>query len=484
MNWKFWQKPAEAQEAKSRSFKSAKVNRLSLGFDTAPKTLDQDLNADLVTLTARARNLSQNDDYVRRYLKVVKNNVVGPRGIELRAQYTMNGNPDKLAIDAVESAWKEWGKNPEVTGRMCWPDCQGLFVDHLARDGEACVLLQPTGPYGLQLQFVDPMNLGTRYSKVLSHEREVIMGVEVDRTYGKPTAYYIHVNESNQPDTFMFEGRNYRRIPAEFFLHCFKQEQVHQTRGVTPLASAIHRIKMLNGYEEAALVAARAGAAKMGFYQNSGDQQYEGDDEDTEGLIEDFEAGTMTRLPRGWDVKSFDTGYPNTDHRDYIKTVLRGIASGIGVSYNTLANDLEGVNFSSIRAGVLEDREEWKGAQTWISNALCSPVFEMWLDRAVALGRIKIKGQPISMKRIDDLKKVAWQGRRWDWVDPLKDIQANTQAIDYRLRSISDVIRERGQDPDDVFAEIQRDEDKLRELGIEVKVHDGNSLQNAEPGDS
>lgn len=470
-----------------REFKGAAADRLNFNFGTVPFPLDYDLKRDLVALTTRARWLSLNDDYVRRYMKVARNNIIGPRGIELRAQYMSGDTPNQQAIDAVESAWTEWSVTGvcDTTGKLSWVDCQNLFIDHMARDGEALVLIHPRGMYGTQIQFLDPLSLGVHYNDILSDSREVVMGVEIDRRFRRPTAYYIQEQHSNQPNTVFFEGKNYRRIPANLVLHCYRAEQVFQTRGYSPLASAIQRLKMLNGYEEAALVAARAGAAKMGFYSQTGDIPYEGDDEDADGaLLEDFEAGVMTKLPPGWDIKSFDTGYPNTDHSDYVKSVLRGIASGIGVSYNTLANDLEGVNFSSIRAGVLEDREEWKGAQAWVARSFCQPIFEQWLDRALYLGRIRNKGNAFRPERFDEFKRVTWQGRRWDWVDPYKDMQANESAIRHRIRSISDVIRERGQDPEEVFREIAQEQERLKSLGIEVNFNDGNSVPNAATEDA
>ncbi len=478
--------PEPEKKPRRRSFKSAKVDRLNFGMPTVPQPIDYDLQTQLYALTARARSLAQNDDYVRRYLRVAKNNIAGPRGIELRANYMApGGTPNKMLSDAVEAAWRDWSRKGmcEVSGRFSWVDAQHLVIEHLARDGEALIVMQPKGRYGFQLQFLDPMVLGVRYNQVLNSQREVVMGVEIDRQTRRPLAYYIHVNETNQPDTVFFEGKNYRRIRAEFVLHLYRQEQIFQTRGFSPLASAIMRLNMLNGYEDAALTAARAGAARMGFYEQTGDVPFEGDDEDSaEGLLEDFEAGTMTMLPRGYKVHAFETGWPNVDHADYVKAVLRGVASGIGVSYNTLANDLEGVNFSSMRAGVLEDREEWKNAQRWLADNFCQPVFEVWLDRALTLGLIRNKGQALTEARYDTLRDVTWQGRRWDWVDPQKDIQANTTAIDYRIRSISDVIREQGRDPDEVFAEIKRDEERLAEMGIEV-IRNGNHLSDTGAAD-
>jgi capsid protein len=59
-----------------------------------------------------------------------------------------------------------------------------------------------------------------------------------------------------------------------------------------------------------------------------------------------------------------------------------------------------------------------------------------------------------------------FQGRRWAWVDPQKDGFANQLAIQQRLKSRSQIIREQGDDPDEVFRACAQDEAKLRELGL------------------
>ena len=59
-------------------------------------------------------------------------------------------------------------------------------------------------------------------------------------------------------------------------LHVFLPERAHQTRGVPMLATAIGALKMLHGYREAELVAARVAASKMGFITSPDGDGYTG----------------------------------------------------------------------------------------------------------------------------------------------------------------------------------------------------------------
>ena len=55
------------------------------------------------------------------------------------------------------------------------------------------------------------------------------------------------------------------------------------------------------------------------------------------------------------------------------------------------------------------------------------------------------------------------------WVDPVKDVNSATISVQNGFRSRSDVIREQGRDPDEVWEEIQKENDTLRAKGILVK---------------
>jgi lambda family phage portal protein len=148
--------------------------------------------------------------------------------------------------------------------------------------------------------------------------------------------------------------------------------------------------------------------------------------------------------------------------------MLRGIAGAIGVAYHSFANDLEGVNFSSSRSGILEERDMWVLLQTWLVEGLHETYFPEWLSQAMSMGTVKLpSGLAIPARNVQKFADAAtWQGRRWQWVDPKKDMETNQGSVDYRFRSISSVIRESGGDPDDVFAEIAAERKKMDALGI------------------
>jgi len=69
-----------------------------------------------------------------------------------------------------------------------------------------------------------------------------------------------------------------------------------------------------------------------------------------------------------------------------------------------------------------------------------------------------------------EAKRVSWQPRRWQWVDPMKDAEANRVAVEMGTRSISDIIREQGRDPEQVWQELSEDLQRLNELGITVNA--------------
>jgi lambda family phage portal protein len=217
---------------------------------------------------------------------------------------------------------------------------------------------------------------------------------------------------------------------------------------------------MLNGYLEAEVTAARVGACKGGYIQKEAPEEFQGDEVDEAGnKVEEMEPGVVKELDPGETFVEHDPKHPNTAFGPFTKSVLRGAAAGTGVSYEDLAKDLEGVNYSSIRAGVLESREEYKTKQEWFIEDLCELVYTEWVPYGILSGRIKQ-----SLRRVDEIIEAAeFQGRRWSWVDPLKDINATVIAIENRLQSHSGAVAEQGGDFEELLKEIQEDQ-KLAEL--------------------
>jgi lambda family phage portal protein len=437
-----------------RGFDAAKIDRLTAGWRATNTAIDDELRGQLDALRGRSRDLFKNNEYAAKFGRMVRNNVVGPEGFILQARVTdPSGTPDSGANKAIEQAFWRWMRagNCDIAGRQSFPDqCRTLALS-LARDGEI-LLREFRGPgfgeFGYQLQILDVQRLDTTQNRPrTANVNAIVMGVEQD-AYQRPVAYYFRNARQGVNEV--------ERVPASEIRHHFIVQEPEQSRGIPWLHAAMRRLNDLNGYREAAVIAARIGASKMGMYVAPDGQPPNADDSDDKGnFIEDLEPGTFGVAPAGYDFRTFDPNYPHEQFDAFNKATLRGIASAVGVSYPSLGSDLSDVNFSSIRAGELETRDEWMVIQNWLIATLLTPVFETWLEMALLGGKIALaNGSLLPASKLSKFREHVWQPRRWSWVDPLKDIKASIEAINNGLDSPQRVAAQQGRDIEDVLDDI------------------------------
>ena len=122
------------------------------------------------------------------------------------------------------------------------------------------------------------------------------MGIEVDG-FLRPQAYHFFTQHPGDTSMGVGRGQGIKRIrvPANEVIHLFIPERPSQTRGVSWFASALMRLHMLQGYEEAEVVRARASSALMGFIQ-SPDGELMGDELYGSERVSNFEPGVFKYL--------------------------------------------------------------------------------------------------------------------------------------------------------------------------------------------
>ena len=141
-----------------RMYAGAQGGRLFADWQTSTSTPDQEIKSSLVTLRNRSRALARNDSYISRYLNMMVSNVIGPNGIRVASKARNdNGELDLQGNAEVEAAFKEWGEVGSCTlnGRQSFLDCQKLFVESVARDGEALIrtIRSDQNRFGFAIQF-------------------------------------------------------------------------------------------------------------------------------------------------------------------------------------------------------------------------------------------------------------------------------------------------------------------------------------------
>lgn len=434
-----------------RAYDAGKINRLFADWMTTGHAANVDIKQALVTSRNRARDLEQNDDICRRYLALVETNIVGKAGFTLRLK---GDNQDEIA--QIRERFTEWLDECEVTGQFSGPELQRLAVRTWARDGEGLGLFYRGREYkhGLAFRALEPDYLDEQSN----HKGwRVIMGVHLDPV-GRPIKYDIYNRHPGEVTDVTRAATN--TYDARDVLHLFRPERAGQVRGMTWLSSIMKSVRMLHGYQEAELVAARVASCQMGFYKIPPGEDWKNDGEDADGsALSDAAPGVFERMPTGWEFQSFSPTHPTSQYGAFVKEIKREISSGVNVSYGALANDGSDANYSSMREMSILERENWLVCQDSFARRFMRRLYREWIQTAELSNLFNFDVAPY--RQAD-----SWTGRTWPWVDPEKDINARKIEIELGLTSPSILAAERGIDYGEVLKQIAEDEKKRKENNL------------------
>ena len=219
----------------------------------------------------------------------------------------------------------------------------------------------------------------------------------------------------------------------------------------------------LQGYEEAAVIRARAGASIMGFIQNDQGELI-GDEVQNNQRIQSFSPGEFRYLAPNESVQIPDIDYPSQQYEMFVKNKIRRFATGIGCSFETISKDFSETNYSSSRLSLLEDREHWKFCQKYMIDNFHFRIFKEWLALSVLSGDLDFPDYTANSKRYC---KPRWTPPAQHYVDPLKEIKAYREAEQAGYMTKSQVIAQtNGGDYDDIVSEIAREQDVADSLGV------------------
>lgn len=460
---------AQKPQMKKRTYQAARGGRLFSDFLSSSGTADSELRYNLELLRNRSRELVRDNEFARRYMNLLKTNVVGDQGFQLQIKArNSDGSLDAAGNTIIENAFKRWGRlgSPTVDGRMSWLDCQRFVVESVARDGEVFVKKIRNSKYrdGFALQFLEADLIDEKKNETLMNGNEIRMGIEMDVAH-KPIAYHVRTSHPGDKYYHQHQGQKHTRVPADEIMHIYMPNRTHQTRGEPFMVSALSAMKHLQAYREAEVIAARIAASKMGMLTTPGGEEYIGDDTHENYMpVIDVEPGSFHQLPSGYDLKMFDPSHPTTGFAEFESAMLRGISSGLGVSYAALSSDLSSVNYSSIRQGALDERDGYRALHAFMIEHFIEPIFREWLSSAMDFGDM-----PIPSSKFDKFSDNAtFRGRGWNWIDPLKEINAAVVGLNSGIVSMQDVAAAYGRDVEETFNQIARDKELAAQFGIEL----------------
>jgi lambda family phage portal protein len=450
-----------------RGFAAAEVDRLLSGWQTDAGFTPSEISSHLESVRGHSREMAKNSEHMKKFLALVSTNVVG-EGFRFKStpRDILQGKPviDTAAAKFIEYHWWRFCNHRDALTTHTWFDVTGIqtesAMDRLcaktwARDGEYFIQIieGAANPYGIAFRVLRPDWCDHTYN-VSNTGRGTLIHAGVERRIDtrRPVAYWFH---STPTSAYQYNGRGMPliSIPASQIIHGFDMEDSDQPRGIPWTHAGLRKLKMLDLYNEAEITAARDEACSVRSYEAQ-------DGADVDGLIdltdpdnaEVANALTMAKqpgqaeiVPRGYKQNIHTPQHPNRELTAFKNSMLRDVASGFGVEYANFANDWAGVSFSSVRAGTITERDNWIVIQNDMINQCKQVQFLAWLRSFLTYS---VSGQ-LPIAKIEKFAEHEFRGRRWMWVDPMKDMKAAEVAVDRGWKTNTQIAGDLGTDFDD-----------------------------------
>jgi lambda family phage portal protein len=401
--------------AAGRSYDSAKTTRVNEKHWTAATLGDADATilAQLGTLRNRVRFEMRNNGYAEGMVETYATDVVGPDGPAVQ----------------IESDDEKWNEEAEAFLRDYFTYCDHSGIDHFAdllrlavRQRWECgesFAQRVTAPSGGAVRtrylMIEPDRIATPNDRVTA--KNVRGGIKVTNN-GRPVEYFVM--KSHPGDTIrvpLFD--EFDTVPARDMIHVFRRFRPGQTRGVPRLAPVLDEFAQLRDWDHDTLLAARM-AAMLAAFIHTDHPEAGFDDIGDELPIFDIEPGTLSTLPRGWNVSQVKPEHPSTQYRDFKREKLAGVGRVANMPYLKVAADASGHNYSSAR---LDDQGYWdevKVEQAFQTRRFVNPVIIPALQEAALSG--EIRPAPVRFR-------LAYIWNERPHVDPSKETRAQTERL-------------------------------------------------------
>jgi lambda family phage portal protein len=458
-----------------RSYDAARQDRSNSSWVTSNKSADAALLGQGERVRDRARDLIRNNAYARGALDAIVANVVGC-GIIPRPALDDDEQNRKIS-----AAWDQWCEHADSTGRLHFTEIQSLACREMVESGECLVhYVSDNDPFRvcpLALELIESERISSERDSAMLIKRartgnEIRRGVELDSS-GKAVGYWLYPTSPNGIYSIITQAE---RLDARDALHLFRLERIGQTRGVSWLAPAILWLRDLGIYVENELQAsAVASCFSVVIKTVDGGESWGGlagesgaENNDTNGnRFERLEPAQVAHLMPGEDIEIVNPSRPNGNADPWIALILRSIAVAMGISYELVSRDYSRTNYSSNRASALEDRRRFRPMQNFLIWHLCQPVYKEFFASCVMNN---VDGFPSMAEFVDDPRKwlkCNWRTPGWEWVDPLKEVQAATMAVEELFMSHGDVIESSfGGDLRETWGELEKEEELRKKLKL------------------
>jgi lambda family phage portal protein len=461
-------------------------------------------------IDARARDLSRNDAYVQGGANVHKDSIVG-------AFYMLNSKPDWKVL-GFDSAWAEefqqeveakftlWAESPHHwvdASRM--NDFTGLVrlaVGVYVFQGESLAtaewVQQGAREYRTAIQMVDTDRLSTPMT--MQFDPMIRGGLRLDN-YGAPISAFIRVQHpmdynmwNNQTNMIWKEVPWRKPWGRSQVIYAREQMRVDQTRAVSEIAAGLREIAITRQFRDVTLQKAVMAAsyaatieselppeavyAQLGGSSAADDAAKAMTTWATDWLtaISKYSSNAKNltidgaRIPHlfpGTKLNMLNVGDPAGVGQEFEASLLRYVATALGISYEELSRDFSKSNYSSARAAMLNTWKFMQSRKRVVADYFASSVFRLWLEEAINTGQLvsfpkrrsaMLYTNGYQNTMFEALSRCDWIGASRGQIDELKETQAAVLRMKYGLSTSEDELARLGKDWRKVYEQLAREQ--------------------------
>ena len=473
------------------------------------RAADADILPDKSISDARAQDMTRNDAFVGAGSSLHKDNIVG-------SMFLLNAKP-VLAVLGLDETWAtEFQEEVEAKFTLYaesldnWIDASRrntltsmvrLAIGTYLAGGEMLATaewMRGDRPYQTAVQMVELHRLSDPGDQPFDFQR-VRGGIRFS-AMGEPLGYYIR--RASPGLAFQFQDayswsyiRARNSIGRPQVLHIMEQQRPGQSRGISQLVGALKEMRITKRFRDitlqnAVVNASFAAAIESELPTAAVFESLGGGDVGSNvvnyatqflGAIQQFAGNARNmsidgvRIPHlmpGTKLNMLPMGHPGGIGSEFEASLLRYIAANLDVSYEELSKDYAKANYSSARAGMLGTWKAMQSRKRTVADRFASTVYRLWFEEAVNLGDLETMKTAKAPNIYDRLMMDAYTGCEWigaarGQIDELKETQASILRLKNGLGTYEEELGKQGRDWRTVFAQVKREKELMKKLGIE-----------------
>lgn len=408
--------------------------------------------------------MASGDELRRQVRQLVRNNAWASNALD---SYVGNAigtgivpsslHPNPKIKTAIEQAWLRWTDESDADGLLDFYGQQALACRMSLEGGESFARLRPRRPIDglsvpLQIQLLESEQLPLSKNDDLPGGR-IRAGIEFN-LIGKRVAYHFYrehplagVSSISLNPTEITRVDSVLVNPGAGALHLFQPIRAAQLRGQPRFTPVLVKMYELDQFDDATLSKQKVLSFYALFIKRAVREglgvMNEAADENGVATVE-MEPNTLQYLEDGEEPVEVGGKTPGAEYATFMKVQLHAIAAGLGLTYEMLTGDLEGVTYSSIRQGVLEFRRKCEQFQHNVMvYQFCRPIWRAWMDAAVLSGALRLPGYE---QDPTPYLAVEWTPPAWPWVDPKTEVDAAVQEVRAGFTYRDNICKQKGTD--------------------------------------